>query len=191
MLPEPRLEGDVSLEEVLSKRRSVRDFSSQELSLENISQLLWAAQGITQKHTGFRTAPSAGALYPIEIFLVKKDGVFHYIPQGHKIVKLTSNDLRESLAKACLFQGFVADAPIDIVITAIYERTTVKYGERGIRYVHLEAGHVCQNILLQATALGLGAVPVGAFDDGHVRKIINLSGEYVPLYVVPVGYPAE
>ncbi|MBC7334381.1 MAG: SagB/ThcOx family dehydrogenase [Actinobacteria bacterium] len=191
VLPQPKLKGDASLEEILGRRRSVREFSSKELDLEEISQLLWAAQGITQKATGFRTAPSAGALYPIEIFLAKKDGVFHYVPEEHKIVRLASTDIRESLSRACLFQSSVSDAPVDIVITAIYERTTIKYGERGIRYVHLEAGHVCQNILLQATALGLGAVPVGAFDDNEIRKIIKLPEEFAPLYVVPVGYPEE
>lgn len=152
---------------------------------------MWAAQGISRKSTGFRTAPSAGALYPLEIFLVKSDGVFHYIPDGHKLVKLDSDDLRSNLMKACLFQSFVAEAPVDIVITAIYERTTIKYGKRGIRYVHLEAGHACQNILLQAIALGLGAVSVGAFNDSYIQKLLKLPNDYIPLYVVPAGYPEE
>lgn len=191
MLPQPKLESTVSLEEAINGRRSIRSFSSEELSLDEISQLLWAAQGISQKSTGFRTTPSAGALYPLEIFLVKSDGVFHYIPDGHKLVKLDSDDLRSNLMKACLFQSFVAEAPVDIIITAIYERTTIKYGKRGIRYVHLEAGHACQNILLQATALGLGAVSVGAFDDSYIQKLLKLPNDYIPLYVVPTGYPEE
>ncbi|GAH56655.1 unnamed protein product [marine sediment metagenome] len=150
MLTQPELESNISLEEALNSRRSVRNFSSKELSLNQISQILWAAQGITQESTGFRTSPSAGALYPLEIFLLKSDGVFHYIPDGHKIIKLNPDDLRPDLIQGVLFQGFVADAPVNIIITAVYERTTAKYGNRGIRYVHLEAGHSCQNILLQA-----------------------------------------
>lgn len=191
MLPQPELESDISLEEALNSRRSVRNFSSKELSLNQISQILWAAQGITQESTGFRTSPSAGALYPLEIFLLKSDGVFHYIPDGHKIIKLNLDDLRPDLVQGVLFQGFVADAPVNIIITAVYERTTAKYGNRGIRYVHLEAGHSCQNILLQAVALGLGAVPVGAFDDSYIQDLLDLPQDYIPLYIIPIGYPEE
>ena len=191
MLPQPKLESDVSLEETLSNRRSVRSFSSKELSLDQISQILWAAQGITRESTGYRTSPSAGALYPLEIFLLKSDGLFRYIPDGHKILKLSPDDLRLDLIPGVLFQEFIAEAPVNIIITAVYERTTAKYGDRGIQYVHMEAGHSCQNILLQATALGLGAVPVGAFNDSYIQDLLNLPGDYVPLYVVPVGYPKE
>lgn len=189
MLPEPNLDSDFSLVEVLEKRRSVRNFSGRELELDKISQLLWAAQGITQKATGYRTTPSAGALYPLEIFLVKSDGTYHYHPEEHKLAKLLSGDLREKLAEGSLFQGFIAIAPTSIVITAVYERTTIKYGDRGIRYVHMEAGHCCQNILLQSVALGLGAVPVGAFDDDYIQNLLNLPSDYRVLYVIPVGYP--
>ncbi|MCG2789502.1 MAG: SagB/ThcOx family dehydrogenase [Actinomycetia bacterium] len=188
MLPEPFTESNYSLEQALAKRRSVRTFSGKEIEIEKISQLLWAAQGITKKDTGFRTAPSAGALYPLDVFIIKKDGIFHYIPQGHKLLKIESKDLRKELYTACLFQGSVSEAVINIIITAVYERTTVKYGERGIRYVDMEAGHACQNILLQAVALDLGAVPIGAFNDSQIQKILNLSKEYIPLYVIPVGY---
>ncbi|MBM3701382.1 MAG: SagB/ThcOx family dehydrogenase [Actinobacteria bacterium] len=191
MLPQPELKSNISLEEALNSRRSVRSFSSKELSLDQISQILWAAQGITQESTGYRTSPSAGALYPLEIFLLKSDGVFHYIPDGHKIIKLSSDDLRPNLIQGALFQGFVAEAPVNIIITAVYERTTVKYGERGIRYVHLEAGHSCQNILLQAVALGLGAVPVGAFDDSYIQDLLDLPRDHIPLYIIPIGYPEE
>ena len=189
VLPSPELKSNISLEEALSKRRSVRNFSSKELSLDQISQILWAAQGITQKSSGYRTAPSAGALYPLEIFLLKSDGLFHYVPDGHKIIKLSSDDLRPELLSGVLFQKFVTEAPVSIVITAVYERTTVKYGERGIRYAHLEAGHACQNILLQATSLGLGAVPVGAFDDSYLQDVMNIPENYIPLYIIPIGYP--
>jgi len=188
ILPESRLKSDISLEEALKSRRSKRQFQAKDLKLEDISQILWAAQGITETGTGFRTAPSAGALYPLELFVVKSDGLFHYIPEGHKLEKLGSSDLRTELMKASLLQKSISEAPVNIIITAIYERTTVKYGSRGIRYVHIEAGHVCQNILLQATALELGAVPIGAFYDDNVQKVLNLSEEYIPLYIIPVGY---
>ncbi|MCL6087745.1 MAG: SagB/ThcOx family dehydrogenase, partial [Actinobacteria bacterium] len=174
ILPEPKLKSNFSLEEALNSRRSKRQFQTKDLKLEDISQILWAAQGITETNMGFRTAPSAGALYPLELFVIKSDGLFHYIPEGHKLEKLSLSDLRSELMKASLFQESISEAPVDIVITAIYERTTVKYGSRGIRYVHIEAGHACQNILLEATSLGLGAVPIGAFSDSDVQKVLNL-----------------
>jgi len=189
MLPEPDFESDFSLEKTLEKRRSVRNFSGHDLELDKISQLLWAAQGITQKDTGYRTTPSAGALYPLEVFLVKSDGAYHYQPEEHKLVKLLSGDLRDKLAKGSLYQDFIAIAPVTIVITAVYERTSSKYGDRGIRYVHMEAGHCCQNILLQAVAMNLGAVPVGAFDDDYIQNLLDLPSGYSVLYVIPVGYP--
>ena len=191
ILPQPETEGDISLEEALSRRRSKRSYSSRELSMDQISQILWAAQGITKKSTGGRTSPSAGALYPLEIFLLKSDGVFHYIPDGHKIIRISSDDLREKLVQGALFQSFIADAPVNLIITAVYERTTVKYGDRGIRYVHLEAGHACQNILLQAAALDLGVVPVGAFDDSYVQDLLDLPQDYIPLYIIPIGYTKD
>lgn len=188
MLPDPKLKGIVSLEEALKNRRSVREFSGKDLGLEDISQILWAAQGITENNFGFRTAPSAGALYPIEVFVAKSDGFFHYIPNGHKLEKFSSENLKQNLMEASLFQESISTASIVIIITAIYERTTAKYGERGIRYVHMEAGHICQNILLQAAALQLGAVPIGAFSDTEVQKILNLPADCNPLYIIPVGY---
>lgn len=151
-------------------------------------QILWAAQGVTEINMGLRTAPSAVALYPLELFVVKGDGLFNYIPEGHKLKKLSSSDLRSELMKASLFQKSISEAPVDIVITAIYERTTVKYGDRGIRYVHMEAGHACQNILLEATALGLVTVSIGAFSDTDVQKVLNLPEDCVPLYIIPVVY---
>jgi len=191
MLPEPKLESDYSLEKAIFRRRSVRDFSDKEIEIEKISQLLWAAQGITEKSSGKRAAPSAGALYPMEIFIVKNDGAYHYLPQEHQLRKISSGDLRQKLSAACLFQQSVSGADVDIVITAIYERTTVKYGERGIRYVQIEAGHVCQNILLTAVSLELGAVPIGAFEDKAVQLLLGLPSNYIPLYVIPVGYPED
>lgn len=171
-LPQASNKGNISLEEAISKRRSQRSFMQKDLSLEQISQLLWAAQGVTQEKSGFafRAAPSAGALYPMEIYLLSKDGFFHYLPQGHKLEVLESKDLRSSLAAVALGQDSVREAAVSIVICAVYKRITVKYGERGIKYAHIEAGHIAQNIHLQAVALGLGSVPVGAFSDEGVKK---------------------
>ncbi|GAG74585.1 unnamed protein product [marine sediment metagenome] len=178
-LPEPKIKGEMSLEEAIKDRRSIRSFDEKDLNLEQISQLLWAAQGITDER-GHRASPSAGALYPLELYIVKKDGAYHYIPEGHKLEMILKGDLRKKLKDACLGQQWIEEAPINIVITGIYERTTVKYGERGIRYVHLEAGHACQNILLQSISLGLGAIPVGGFHDREVQEILNLEENYIP-----------
>ncbi len=191
-LPEVRLTSDVSLEETLLHRRSIRDYTDEALSLEEVSQLLWAAQGITVEWGG-RTAPSAGALYPLEVYLVVGNvenltpGVYQYRPDGHELVKVKDGDVRRELAEAALDQDSVRNAAIDIVIAAVYERTTVKYGERGIRYVHMEAGHAAQNIYLQATALDLGTVTIGAFYDDSVRDIVGMPGDVAPLYIMPVG----
>jgi SagB-type dehydrogenase family enzyme len=192
VLPEPRLEGGPSLESVLDRRRSTREYSEGSLSLEEVSQLLWAAQGITDADGG-RTAPSAGALYPLEIYLVAGNvasldaGVYHYRPSDHTIVKRSKGDNRKDLAKVALRQECVRDGAVVLVFAAVYARTKQKYGERGNRYVHIEVGHAAQNACLQATALGLGAATVGAFDDDAVRKALDLpSGEKV-LYLLPVG----
>lgn len=188
-LPAPRMQSDVSLEEALLRRRSVREFTGERLTLEQLSQLLWAAQGITAEWGG-RTAPSAGALYPLEVYVATPDGLYHYLAEGHRAQVLSTLDLRDALARAALGQGAVADAPAVFVIAAVYERTAVKYGARAERYVHLEAGHVAQNILLQAVALGLAGVPIGAFDDGDVQRVLALQPDQAPLYLIPVGHPA-
>jgi SagB-type dehydrogenase family enzyme len=191
-LPEPKHNSDVSLEESLTKRRSVRSYADAPLTLEEVSQLLWAAQGITDP-AGLRTAPSAGGTYPLEVYAVAgnvKDldaGVYRYVPDGHQLVKTLSGDLRKALAEAALSQEWVREAAVVFVFTGVYERTTGRYGERGIRYVHIELGHAAENLCLQATALGLGPVTVGAFDDGQVGKVLHLPEDETPLYVVPVG----
>jgi len=195
-LPEPRYRGDVSLEEALLKRRSIRDYTGEPLTLQEVSQLLWAAQGITDPR-GFRTAPSAGALYPLEVYVVVGDvenlakGVYRYNPHEHELVKVLDGDKRADLAKAAVGQRCVEEAAIDIVITGVYERTTKKYGERGIRYVHIEVGHAAQNVCLQATAMGLGAVTVGAFYDDQVGEILNIMKGEQPLYIIPIGRPSS
>lgn len=197
LLPEPKLKGEMSLEETILKRRSRRDYQDKSLNLEQVSQILWAGQGITNEETGFRSAPSAGALYPLDIYLVVGEkgveglvaGVYHFVPSGHKIEKMLSGDLRERIMRASLAQSFIAQAPIVLIITGEYERTTKKYGERGEQYVHMEVGHVGQNIYLQAEALGLATVTVGAFNEEEIVEILNLPQTYKPLYVMPIGYP--
>ena len=157
---------------------------------------MWAAQGLTAEWGG-RTAPSAGALYPLELHLVVGNvsdlapGVYRYRPREHDLVKSRDGDMRSPLAHAALDQAWVREGAIDIVITAVYERTTRKYGERGIRYVHMEAGHAAQNLYLQATAMELGMVTVGAFYEEQVREILGLAKNEDPLYIIPVGRKRE
>jgi SagB-type dehydrogenase family enzyme len=191
-LPEPRYDSDTSVEKALLERRSIRDYSQEALTLKQVGQLLWAAQGVTDSD-GKRTAPSAGALYPLEVYAVVGSvegvppGVYRYRPETHTMVKVLDGDGRDALSRAALNQGSVSQGAIDIVIAAVYERTTGKYGERGIRYVYLEAGHAAQNIYLQAVALELGTVTIGAFDDDGVKKVLSLSDNEEPLYIMPVG----
>jgi SagB-type dehydrogenase family enzyme len=185
ILPEPEY-SHKSLEQCIESRRSLRSFQDKQLTLSDISLLTWAAQGITAAR-GFRVAPSAGATYPLEIFLAQQDGLFRYLPQSHGLKREKGGDLRKDIARAALNQGFIGDAGTVFIIAAVFERTTQRYGERGVRYVHNEVGHCAQNIHLQATALGLGSVPVGAFDDVVLKEILELSEEE-PLYIVPVGY---
>ena len=187
-LPEPRLEGEISLEQAIADRRSIREFTDESLSWEEISQLLWAAQGTTDPR-GLRAAPSAGALYPLELYVAVADGAYRYLPQGHALQVVTGEDGRQGLWEAGLRQGALQAAPAIIVVTGIYQRTEGKYGGRAERYVELEAGHAAQNILLQAVALKLGAVPIGAFYDEQVQDVLGLPPEHRPLYLIPVGHP--
>jgi len=187
-LPKPKTKGAVSLEETIAKRRSKRNYSSKALTDEQISQLLWSAQGITDERRGWRAAPSAGALYPLEVYLVKEDGLYHYIPKGHKLELMKPEDLRPGLAKASWGQNFINQAPISIVICAVYSKVTSKYGLRGNRYVEIGVGLAAENIHLQAVALGLGSVPVGAYSDDEVSRVLELPKNEEPLYIIPVGY---
>jgi len=186
-LPQPNKDGSMSLERAITARRSRRDFLSKSLTLEQISQLAWAAQG-QETSARYRTTPSAGATYPLELFIVTDDGFFHYLPSKHALEKLTDEDLRAELAVAAWGQGFVEDAPATLVLAAEFTRTTNRYGKRGVRYVCMEAGHAAQNVHLQAESLGLGSVAVGAFDDSSVSEVLNLPGNLEPLYMVSVGY---
>jgi SagB-type dehydrogenase family enzyme len=188
-LPEPSTEGLLSLEETLLRRRSVRDFSPEQLSSHEISQLLWAAQGITNSR-GLRTAPSAGALYPLELYVVLEEGVFHYDPHAHHLTTVAVGDLRSNLYAVALEQDAILNAPMVLVVTAVFTRTEAKYGRaRSPRYVHMEAGHAAQNVLLQAVSLGLGAVPIGAFEDVRVQEVLGLPTDHEPLYLIPIGHP--
>ncbi|MBK5093212.1 MAG: SagB/ThcOx family dehydrogenase [Actinobacteria bacterium] len=189
-LPAPLATGGMPLNEALKRRRSQRGFSDKGLTLEQISQLLWAAQGLTEPSKGFRTAPSAGALYPLEIYILEKGTLYHYLPASHSI-EVTSRDVDAGrLADAAVGQQFVGEAPAVFVIGAVFERTRAKYGEEGDRYVHMEAGHAAQNLLLEAVSLGLGAVPVGSFYEKTTGEVLSLPAEVSPLYLIPVGYPA-
>lgn len=193
-LPSPHVEGPVSLEDAIQSRRSVREFTDGPLSMEELGQLLWAAQGTTSDR-GARAAPSAGGTYPLELYVAAgrvtelQAGVYHYHPRSHALELVAIGDVRARLMEASLDQACVGAGAVDIVIAAVYERTIDRYGERGVRYVHLEAGHAAQNLCLQAVALGLGAVTVGAFSDEQVQAVVGLGAEEQPLYVIPVGRP--
>lgn len=178
------------IERCLARRRSVRSFSSEPLTIDQVGRLCWAAQGVTEERYGFRTAPSAGATYPLILYLADSSGAYRYDPTGHQLVRQRDRDVRRELSDAALSQGFIGQAPLVFIVAARYERTTGRYGARGERYVHMEVGHVGQNIHLEAVSLGLGSVPVGAFDDGQVRRVMNLPKGEDPLYIIPVGYPA-
>lgn len=202
-LPPPRLKSKVSLEETIAKRRSIRRYRAGPLTLLQLSQILWSAQGITGAGK-LRAAPSAGATYPLEVFaFVGKEGViaseakqakaklqpgiYHYDVDSHSLLLHQPGDLREKLAEAALDQGLIANVPVDIVICALYTRTSYRYGRRGERYVHMEVGHVGENIHLQAVALGLATVEVGAFNDEMVREVLGLEDQIKPLCIMPIG----
>jgi SagB-type dehydrogenase family enzyme len=193
-LPEPRLDSAVSLETALRKRRSVREFTSAPLELSQLSQLAWAAQGVTGPEA-HRTAPSAGGLYALELYVIAANvngltaGTYKYDLITHSLVSLLKGDIRRELSSAALGQSSISHAASIFGLSAVYERITAKYGERGIRYAHMEAGHAAQNLLLQAVVLDLGAVLVGAFDDAKVKRVLSLSKQEAPLYLIAVGKP--
>lgn len=190
-LPSPVFASKTSVEEALKKRRSIRSYKNLPVTLQVVAQLLWAAQGITAD-SGFRTTPSAGALYPLEIYLVSGNiekltpGIYHYIPAKHTLQKLKEGDVRTQLAKAAIGQEPVKFGAADIVITAVFSRTTKKYGNKGKRFVLMEAGHAAQNIYLESVSLNLGTVSIGAFDDTQIKNILHLKEED-PLYILPIG----
>ncbi len=194
-LPPPNFKSKMSVEEAIYKRCSVRKYKNEPLTIDQVSQILWSAQGITER--GRRAVPSAGATYPLEIFLMTGDGtvkgleagIYHYNVDSHSLSRQRLGDFRKELARAALDQGFIAVAPINIIVCALYQRTCYRYGKRGERYVHMEVGHVGQNVHLQTLTLGLATVMVGAFEDDEVRTLLGLDEVIKPLYIMPVGKP--
>lgn len=191
-LPKPQYDSNVSIEETLLKRRSIRSYKSETLAIAEISQLLWSAQGVTNRK-GFRTAPSAGALYPLEVYIAAGKvtdldaGIYKYYAHRHEIVNTVKGDKRSELCRAGLGQSSIKNAPAVMVFCAVFERVTGRYGKRGIQYVHMEVGHAIQNVCLQAISLGLGSVIIGAFNDYDVKEVMNFELDEHPLLILPVG----
>jgi SagB-type dehydrogenase family enzyme len=199
ILPAPRTAGEMSVEQALSERRSRRNFQDTAISAEQLSQILWAAYGITQprpdaQRGGLRTTPSAGAIFPLQIYVVIgnvegiEPGVYRYISEEHKIVQIVAGDVRNALADAALGQNSVRNAPAIVAYSADFAVMLPRYGERGIMYTYIEVGHSAQNVYLQAEALGLGTVAVGALVDDDVAEVLNLPENETPLYLMPFGY---
>ncbi len=192
-LPKPASQSKTSMEEALLKRRSIREYKNQPLTISEVSQLLWAAQGVTDTVDGLRTAPSAGALYPLELYLAVGNvdgiakGIYKYKPHEHGLVKIADRDVRDKLSRAALGQSWVADNAVVLVLAAVFERTTLKYGQRGKRYVHIEVGHAAQNVYLQVVSLNLGTVIVGTFQDDEVKKIMMMEDLENPMCIMPIG----
>lgn len=192
-LPVPDVSGNTTIEETLAKRRSIRSYSNIALSMRDVSQLLWAAQGVTSD-IGFRTAPSAGALYPLEVYLVAINvdglevGVYRYLPRNHSIVQTIKEDIKDELSIASLSQPQVRDCAANIVFAADHSRATAKYGKRGISYTSIEIGHAAQNVCLQGAALGIGTCTVGAFDEIEVGQVLRLPDNEKAVYILPLGY---
>jgi SagB-type dehydrogenase family enzyme len=191
-LPGLEVSGKSRIEELIAKRRSVRRYKDRKLSESVISRLLWAAQGISSED-GLRTSPSAGALYPLEIHVVVggggelEPGVYRYIPEDNILIREIAGDMREKLSKAALSQPMIRIAPVSFVISAVYARITAKYGNRGLRYIYMEAVHAAQNISLLGVELGIGICTVGAFEDEEVKNVLKLPANEEPLYILPLG----
>jgi len=196
-LPEPDCIGAVSVEAAIKQRRSERSYAAKSLTKEQLSQVAWCAQGITGADRRKRATPSAGATYPLTLYVVVGEktcgdvpaGVYRYRPDEHALVFQLAGDQRKPLATAALGQAFVAQAPLVMVLAANFSITTGRYGKRGTQYVYMEVGHVGENVHLQAKAMGLGTCMVGAFDDSGVSAALNLPTGQEPLYIMPIGYP--
>ncbi|WP_440059467.1 SagB/ThcOx family dehydrogenase [Thermogladius sp. 4427co] len=205
LLPLPKPVSNMSIEETILLRRSIREYTGEPLDLERLAVILWAAYGVTEPRLGFRSVPSAGATYPLELYVVVgargvlagsgvflDPGVYKYDPHKHVLRLVKSGDFREELARAALEQPWVEKAPVSIVVFAVFERTTRIYGERGrVRYVPMEVGHLGQNVYLVATALGYGCVVVGAFYDDQVKLVVGAGVDEEPMYIIPIGVPAQ
>jgi len=189
------------MERALGERRSVREYAKGPLTLVELGQVLWAAQGVTEPQddwpSGLRTAPSAGALYPLELYVLAVEvedlevGLYRYAPSEHALQPVSGRDLRKALGRAALRDRAIASASAVLVVAAEYGRTEVKYGERAERYVHIEVGAVAQNVHLQSVSLGLGTVIIGAFHDDAVKGALGLPAEHEPLAIMPVGRGAS
>ncbi len=188
-LPPARSSGPLSVEEAIEVRRSVREFTPEALDLKTVSQLLWATYGLTGDQ-GYRAAPSAGALYPLELYVATVDGLDHYEPGEHSLDRIVEGDLRPAIRSASLDQACITSAPAVFVFTAVYERTCGEYGGRGRMYVHMDVGHAAQNLLLQAASLGLAGVPVAAFDPADLKRALSIQGDEEVVYLVPIGRPS-
>lgn len=192
-LPEPNLTGDISLEETLQRRRSVREYASTQLTLVEIGQLAWSAQGITDHTRGFRTAPSAGATFPLELYFLIAgtddiaEGAYRYLPDDHVLEQVIEGDLRQNLQSVALGQESITEAPVVLVITGVLSRIEPRYRDRAMRYMYMEAGHVAQNVYLQSVPLEIGTVVIGAFSDDGVSDVLQLDDEEHPLYIMPLG----
>jgi SagB-type dehydrogenase family enzyme len=192
-LPDVAIESSMSVEEALLNRRSIREYAADNLTLAELGQLLWAAQGITKPDRGFRTAPSAGGLYPLELFMAVGDvtdlpaGVYKYTPANHALIRIFERDVRPALSDAALGQESIRNGSAVIVIAGVYQRTQHKYGDRGSRYVHMEVGHAAQNVYLQAESMDLGTVIIGAFIDEEVQEVMGMDQDELPLGIMPVG----
>ncbi|MHB9070713.1 MAG: nitroreductase family protein [Sedimentisphaerales bacterium] len=190
-LPEPKLNGSYSLEQLIAARRSVREFTDEQVKINQLSQLCFAAQGITDKEKKLRAAPSAGAIYPMQVHAVMPDGLYLYDPAAHTLIKKLSTDIRPMLFVASFRQQVVQKAPCTIIISGSARKIEAKYRGKGERFITLEAGHIAQNLHLQAVAEGLGSVPIGSFDSKSVARICNFTEEYEPLYLISLGTPAQ
>lgn len=196
-LPKPLASGGMSVEEAIAKRRSIRDYAPRPMTTDKLSQVLWAAQGITDAEDGFRAAPSAGALYPLELYISVREGgvveiqpgVYRYGADKHAITLIRSGDCSPQLEAAAYGQEQVGQAAVSIVVAGVLERASSKYGDRAAQYVFQESGHAAENVYLQSTALGLGTVVMGAFDEDQVRRAIGLRANEKPLCIMPIGFP--
>ena len=196
VLPKARVTGPVSLEKAIAKRRSIREYLRKPITLRDLSQVIWGAQGVTDSQSGRRAAPSGGALYPLELYVVVREGgvvslpagVYHYEPDKHAIELVRDGDRSIELQGAAKGQEQIGQAAMSIVITAVYERMTPKYGQRGIQYALQESGAVAENISLQATALGLGTVIMGSFDENRVGGVVGVGRDEKAICILPIGF---
>ncbi len=192
-LPPPIFKSSISIEEALLRRRSIRFYKDNPLTLNEVSQILWASQGISDETYKFRTCPSAGAIYPLKLYLSVinvenlEPGIYKYVPETHELIYLSKGAKRDALFEACLNQEWIKRAPLVLIICATFYKIKARYGERGIRYVFVETGHCSQNIYLQCASLNLGTVAVGAFDDEEIKRILDLPKDEFPTYLMSVG----